>query len=53
MDVASHDYDAIRWLSGSEVSRVYAEAVNLVYDYEGAGEGENYDNAIATHEPLE
>jgi predicted dehydrogenase len=48
LDVASHDYDVIRWLSGSEVSRVYAEAVNLVYKYEGAGEGENYDNAIVT-----
>ncbi|HXW37607.1 MAG TPA: Gfo/Idh/MocA family oxidoreductase [Nitrososphaerales archaeon] len=32
LDTTSHDFDAIRWLSGSEVTRVYAEADALVYD---------------------
>jgi myo-inositol 2-dehydrogenase / D-chiro-inositol 1-dehydrogenase len=32
LDTTSHDFDAIRWLSGSEVTRIYAEADALVYD---------------------
>lgn len=32
LDTTSHDFDAVRWLSGSEVTRVYAEAEALVYD---------------------
>jgi myo-inositol 2-dehydrogenase / D-chiro-inositol 1-dehydrogenase len=32
LDTTSHDFDAVRWLSGSEVERVYAEGSALVYD---------------------
>ncbi|MDA4129528.1 MAG: Gfo/Idh/MocA family oxidoreductase [Thaumarchaeota archaeon] len=32
LDTCSHDFDAIRYLSRSEVTEVYAEAVNIVYD---------------------
>ena len=32
LDTTSHDFDAVRWLSGSEVDRVYAEGSALVYD---------------------
>ena len=32
LDTTSHDFDAVRWLSGTEVERVYAEGAALVYD---------------------
>ena len=32
LDTCSHDFDAVRFLSKSEVTGVYAEAVNIVYD---------------------
>ena len=32
LDTVSHDFDAVRWLSGSEVERVYAEGTALVYE---------------------
>jgi myo-inositol 2-dehydrogenase/D-chiro-inositol 1-dehydrogenase len=32
LDTTSHDFDAVRWLSGSEVDRVYAEGAALVYE---------------------
>ena len=32
LDTTSHDFDAVRWLSGSEVTRVYAEGAALVYE---------------------
>jgi myo-inositol 2-dehydrogenase/D-chiro-inositol 1-dehydrogenase len=32
LDTTSHDFDAVRWLSGSEVERVYAEGSALVYE---------------------
>ncbi|MDA4124905.1 MAG: Gfo/Idh/MocA family oxidoreductase [Thaumarchaeota archaeon] len=32
LDTVSHDFDAVRWLSQSEVVRVYAEGEALVYD---------------------
>jgi myo-inositol 2-dehydrogenase/D-chiro-inositol 1-dehydrogenase len=31
LDTTSHDFDAVRWLSGSEVVRVFAEGATLVY----------------------
>jgi myo-inositol 2-dehydrogenase/D-chiro-inositol 1-dehydrogenase len=31
LDTTSHDFDAVRWLSGSEVVRVYAEGASLIY----------------------
>lgn len=33
LDTSSHDFDAIRYLSKAEVSEVYAEATNLVFDH--------------------
>jgi myo-inositol 2-dehydrogenase / D-chiro-inositol 1-dehydrogenase len=32
LDTSSHDFDAIRFLSKAEVTEVYAEATNIVYD---------------------
>lgn len=32
LDTTSHDFDAVRWLSGAEVERVYAEGSALVYE---------------------
>jgi myo-inositol 2-dehydrogenase / D-chiro-inositol 1-dehydrogenase len=32
LDTTSHDFDAVRWLSGSEIERVYAEGAALVYE---------------------
>lgn len=32
LDTTSHDFDAVRWLSGTEVERVYAEGAALVYE---------------------
>ena len=32
LDTTSHDFDIVRWLTGSEVVRVYAEGEALVYD---------------------
>ena len=32
LDTTSHDFDAVRWLAGSEVVRVYAEGDALVYE---------------------
>jgi myo-inositol 2-dehydrogenase/D-chiro-inositol 1-dehydrogenase len=32
LDTTSHDFDAVRWLSGSEVERVYAEGTAQVYE---------------------
>jgi len=32
LDTTSHDFDAVRWLSGSEVERIYAEGAALVYE---------------------
>ncbi len=33
LDTSSHDFDAIRFLSKAEVTEVYAEATNIVYDH--------------------
>jgi myo-inositol 2-dehydrogenase / D-chiro-inositol 1-dehydrogenase len=32
LDTTSHDFDAVRWLSGSEVDSVYAQGAALVYE---------------------
>ena len=32
LDTTSHDFDAVRWLAGSEVIRVYAEGDALIYE---------------------
>jgi len=33
LDTSSHDFDAIRFLSKAEVTEVYAEATNIVFDH--------------------
>jgi len=32
LDTCSHDFDAIRWLSQDEITRVYAHGVTLIYE---------------------
>ena len=46
LDTSSHDFDAIRFLSKSEVVEVYAEAVTIVYDQLKAVGG--YDTVLIT-----
>jgi len=44
LDTVSHDLDSIRFLTGMEVTKVYAEAATLVYEqYKPKGD---YDNVI-------
>jgi len=33
LDTSSHDFDAIRFLSKAEITEVYAEAANIVFDH--------------------
>ena len=46
LDTSSHDFDAIRFLSKSEVVEVYPEAVTIVYDQLKAVGG--YDTVLIT-----
>jgi myo-inositol 2-dehydrogenase/D-chiro-inositol 1-dehydrogenase len=46
LDTCSHDFDVIRWLSGKEVERVYADGVTLVY--EELKQGGIPDNVLVT-----
>jgi myo-inositol 2-dehydrogenase/D-chiro-inositol 1-dehydrogenase/scyllo-inositol 2-dehydrogenase (NAD+) len=45
-EVNSHDFDTIRWLSGSEFSRVYAEAATLKAPQLGEEFPRFYDTAV-------
>jgi myo-inositol 2-dehydrogenase/D-chiro-inositol 1-dehydrogenase/scyllo-inositol 2-dehydrogenase (NAD+) len=47
-EVNSHDFDTIRWLSGSEFQRIYAEAGNLKSPQLKADYPDFYDNAVVT-----
>ncbi len=47
-EVNSHDFDSIRWLVGSEVSRVYAEAGNFKCLDAAADWPDFYDNAVVS-----
>lgn len=47
-EVSSHDFDSIRWLSGSEFKKVYAEAGNFKTPEVRQKYPDFYDNAIAT-----
>ena len=47
-EVNSHDFDTLRWLSGSEIERVYAETANLKGRERGVDVAQFYDNAVVT-----
>lgn len=47
-EVNSHDFDTIRWLSGSEFQRIYAEAGNLKSPQLKTEYPDFYDNAVVT-----
>jgi len=47
-EVNSHDFDSIRWLSGSEFKRVYAEAGNFKTPEVKRRFPDFYDNAVVT-----
>jgi scyllo-inositol 2-dehydrogenase (NAD+) len=45
-EVNSHDFDSVRWLAGSDITRVYAEAANLKGAERGVEVEGFYDNAV-------
>ncbi len=47
-EVNSHDFDSVRWLAGSEIVRVYAEAANLKCAQVRESHPDFYDNAVVT-----
>jgi|FLYL01.1.fsa_nt_gi myo-inositol 2-dehydrogenase/D-chiro-inositol 1-dehydrogenase/scyllo-inositol 2-dehydrogenase (NAD+) len=47
-EVNSHDFDAVRWLSGSDYARIYAEAAALKAKEAAAQFPGFYDNAIVS-----
>lgn len=47
-EVNSHDWDATRWLMGSDPERVYAEAANFKGDARGVDASDFYDNVLVT-----
>lgn len=46
LDTLTHDFDSIRFLTGAEVTKVYAEAATLVYQQ--LREKGDYDNVVVT-----
>jgi predicted dehydrogenase len=47
-EVNSHDFDCVRWLTGSEIVRVYAETANVKGEARGVTAPNFYDNAVVT-----
>jgi scyllo-inositol 2-dehydrogenase (NAD+) len=47
-EVNSHDFDAVRWLVGADIVRVYAETANRKGRARGVEEPDFYDNAVVT-----
>lgn len=47
-EVNSHDFDSVRWLAGSDIVRVYAEAANLKCSQVREDHPDFYDNAVVT-----
>ena len=45
-EVNSHDFDTVRWLVGSDIARVYCEAVNLKCEEARESHPDFYDNAV-------
>jgi myo-inositol 2-dehydrogenase/D-chiro-inositol 1-dehydrogenase/scyllo-inositol 2-dehydrogenase (NAD+) len=46
-EVNSHDLDCVRWLMGSNISRIYVETANFKGDERGATAENFYDNMLA------
>jgi predicted dehydrogenase len=47
-EVNSHDFDSVRWLVGSDIVRVYAEAANFKCNDVRESHPDFYDNAIVS-----
>jgi myo-inositol 2-dehydrogenase/D-chiro-inositol 1-dehydrogenase/scyllo-inositol 2-dehydrogenase (NAD+) len=47
-EVNSHDFDSVRWLVGSDIVRVYAEAANFKCDDVRERHPDFYDNAVVS-----
>jgi scyllo-inositol 2-dehydrogenase (NAD+) len=47
-EVNSHDFDCVRWLVGSDITRVYAETANKKGASRGVETANFYDNAVVT-----
>ncbi|MFW5941356.1 MAG: Gfo/Idh/MocA family oxidoreductase [Chloroflexota bacterium] len=47
-EVNSHDLDAVRWLMGSNIDRIYVEVANFKGDERGVDNEHFYDNMIAS-----
>jgi scyllo-inositol 2-dehydrogenase (NAD+) len=47
-EVNSHDFDTVRWLMGSEITRVYTEAVNFKRASHGIDDPGFYDSAVVS-----
>ena len=47
-EVTSHDFDCVRWLVGSDITRVYAEVSNRKGAARGVDEPDFYDNAVVS-----
>jgi scyllo-inositol 2-dehydrogenase (NAD+) len=45
-EVNSHDFDCVRWLTGSEIERVYTETANHKGAARGVDAPDFYDNAV-------
>jgi myo-inositol 2-dehydrogenase/D-chiro-inositol 1-dehydrogenase/scyllo-inositol 2-dehydrogenase (NAD+) len=45
-EVNSHDFDCVRWLTGSDLRRVYAETINVKGSTRGVDAKNFYDNAV-------
>jgi len=47
-EVNSHDFDCVRWLTGSEIERVYTETANFKGAAHGVAAPGFYDNAVVS-----
>jgi scyllo-inositol 2-dehydrogenase (NAD+) len=47
-EVNSHDFDCVRWLTGSDIERVYAETANRKGAERGVDAEDFYDNAVVS-----
>jgi scyllo-inositol 2-dehydrogenase (NAD+) len=47
-EVNSHDFDCVRWLTGSNIERVYAETANRKGAERGVDAEDFYDNAVVS-----
>jgi predicted dehydrogenase len=47
-EVNSHDFDCVRWLTGSDIERVYAETANHKGAERGVDAEDFYDNAVVS-----